>query len=119
MSLENFNEDLIYQIDYDIYHHGRDPESDPENPRLEYSFFVFTKYNGDSGIEWEFPELNNDWTWIGGSWLGEWRENHFAGPGPIEKLYSTEMLIRSRLNEYLSRGVLKDFKIRYRFPTVI
>lgn len=117
MSLENFNENLILQVENEIYHNGNDPEYDPENPVFGYSFFVFTKYNPESHIRWEFPELSDGWTWIGGSWLGDWRENQFSGPGPVENLYRTEMLIRSRLNEYLSRGVLTDFKIRYRYPT--
>lgn len=119
MSFENFNNDLIFQIDNDIYYNGREPESDPELPQYEYSFFVFTKYNEDSEERWEFPELSDDWTWIGGSTLGHWRENQFSGPGPVDKLYKSEMEIRSRLNEYVSRGILTDFKIRYRFPTVV
>jgi hypothetical protein len=112
----NFDRDLIYQLENDIFYNGNEPEQDIENPRFEYGFFVFTKYNNESNVEWQFPDLTDNWQWIGASWLGNWRENQFSGQGPIEKLYNNEMLIRSRLNEYKSNGVLLDFKIRYKYP---
>jgi hypothetical protein len=118
MSFENFNQELIRQVDQDIFLDGREPFQDLENPRFEYGFFLFTKWNEQSGIEWEIPNLENDWNWVGASWLGDWRENQFGGPGPIDNLYRNEMLLRSYMNELVSRGVLTDFKIRYRYPTL-
>jgi hypothetical protein len=115
MSFENFNRDLILQVDNDIYHHG----SEPEEIDSEYYFFVFTKYNVSSNERWEFPEFTNNWRIVGQSWLGDWRETQINGPGPIDNLYTNEMNVRAMLNEYVSRGVLIDFKIRYRFPTVL
>mgnify|MGYP000305803061 CR=1 FL=1 len=120
MSLDNFNEDLIRQVDEDIYLNGRDPEpiNDPQCPGFQYTFFLFTKWNPESGIQWNISELPNDWRWIGGSWLGDWRENQFGGPGPVSNLYDAEMIIRSMMSRLVSQGVLTDFKIRYRFPTL-
>jgi hypothetical protein len=111
MSLENFNQSIINQIDNEIFLDGNDPEE------IEGSFtlFLFTKYNPDSNEQWEVPELIGYTQWIGASWIGDWRENQYSCDNRFD-LIQNEMIIRSRMNEYVSRGVLRDFRIRYKYP---
>lgn len=115
MSLENFNQEIIYQIDNEIFNN---PEGNvPQENEGFYSIFLFTKYNSNQNEEWIVDDwLTNDWIWCGASWIGDWRENQFYGSGPLDLVYQNEMNLRSKMNEYLSRGILLDFKIRYVFP---
>jgi hypothetical protein len=110
----NFDDFLIDQVDRDIYFVPREPEANPELPHYEYTLFVFTKWNHLSNTHWDFPELENNWQWIGTAWLGLWKENQFSGPGPIQNVYDNEMLIRSYMNELVTRNVLTDYRIRYK-----
>lgn len=115
MSFEDFIQNLIHQVDLNIYHQGKEPELDIETNK--YCFFIFTKYNHESNERWDVPELRGDWKWIGSSWLGNWHENQYSGSN-LDDLIHNETIVRNRLNEYVARGVLTDFRIRYRYPTL-
>lgn len=108
--------ELINQIDNEIYGIEGNVPIEVEG---KYSIFIFTKYNSSQNERWEIPDLLGDWSHLGTSWIGSWYENQYYGSGPIDIVYQNEMTIRARLNEYKSRGVILDFRIRYNYPRYI
>jgi hypothetical protein len=117
MTWEMMEQSVLYQIENEIYYGASEPEPDYECPRFEYTFFIFTKYNPNSNQQWNIPDLEFDWQHVGSAWVGEWRENQYSGRGPIDNLYTNVAIVRNALENYKIRGILIDYKIRYRYPT--